>query len=126
MYLFTLLPAILGLASASPANVETSQLDVVPEPYHWRVTHWQACCSNNACTYKCYVQAPANKDRAIPAFKAKCSARADGLFNTCDVLSSSESVVVQASLVPLKQPSGGPGIVSKKMGVSLSFVDGDG
>lgn len=119
--------AILGVTSATPVEVETTELNVVPSStYRWRITQWQACCSSNACTYKCYVQAPAFNQSGIviPAFKAKCTGRATAHFNKCQVLDSTDPAVVEASLVPLKHPeSVGNGIVSKTMALSLSFVN---
>lgn len=118
---------IFGLTSASPVEVETTELSVVPSStYRWRVTQWQACCSSTACTYKCYVQAPAFNQSGIviPAFKAKCTGRATAHFNKCQMLDSTEPAVVEASLVPLKHPgSVGNGVVSKTMALSLSFVN---
>lgn len=121
--------ALLGLVSAAPMDVEPFELAVTQGNYRWRVTQWQACCSSTACTYKCYVQAPLYNVSGvvIPSFKAKCNGRATKHFVNCQVLSSSDPVALQASLVPLKQPgSGGNGIVSKTMGLSLSFEDKNG
>lgn len=132
MYLISVfaIVATLGLTSAVPFEIETSELNVVPsDTYSWHVTQWQACCSSNACTYKCFVQAPKYNESGIviPAFKAKCTGRATGHFAKCQVLFSSDSTEVQASLVPLKQPGNtGSGIVSKTMGLSLSFVNAHG
>lgn len=129
LFLATALAALLGIVSAVPTDIEPLELAVTQGNYRWRVTQWQACCSSTACTYKCYVQAPLYNVSGvvIPSFKAKCNGRATKHFANCQVLSSSDTVQLQASLVPLKQPgSGGNGIVSKTMGLSLSFEDKNG
>lgn len=128
MHLAHLVGAFLGFVHSSVASPQSVELAVVPNNYHIRVTQWQAGCEGTKCTFKCYVQAPPNKDGQVklPGFKARCSGQATGLFDDCQLVSASNPVDVAVSLVPQRQPSQGHAVVSKKMGVSFSFTDDNG
>lgn len=127
MHFITLAVAFFGLASASIVTPDSVGSPVIPSNYHWRVTKWEAGCSGSICKYSCHIQAPPRKDGGIklPGFKARCSAKATGFFSACHILSSTDSADVAAMLVPTKHANG-PGVVSEKMGVSLSFKNANG
>lgn len=124
---FTLIAsAVFALIATIGASPITAFDAVIPPNYEFRVTDWNAGCTGLNCNYQCHIEAPPRNN--LPGFVARCSGKATGELNDCELVSSAGTFkpTIQASLVGQNKPGTGSGIVSKKMTVSLSFTNSDG